>query len=346
MKVEIICFTTRGCELARRISKVLDDCECGLYSKTGSDTKGLDHVPGLLRDWTGAAFRASDAIVFVGAVGIAVRSVAPFIRNKAVDPAVVSVDEMGLFAISLLSGHIGGCNHLTRRIAEGIGATPVITTATDMNGKFSVDSFAAERNMHISSLHVAKDVSSRILAGGFVGISSEFPVEGGIPPELTPADSGDLGISISKRREHSPFDRTLRLIPRCHVLGVGCRRGTPVQGIEALIQDVLTEEDVSPRSVRAVASIDLKKDERGLLELCEKHRIPSVFFTPDELNALPDIGYSGSDFVRSATGVDCVCERAAIAASGGGALIRRKTGRNGVTVAMVREDVVIDLQEP
>ena len=112
MKIRVIAFSRRGCELGKRVCGVLDGHECRLYSKTSADVVGTEKVEGPISNWTGESFATADAIVYIGAAGIAVRYISPFVKHKTVDPAVISMDERGLFVISLLSGHIGGANDL------------------------------------------------------------------------------------------------------------------------------------------------------------------------------------------------------------------------------------------
>ena len=292
--------------------------------------------------WTEESFRVADALIFIGATGIAVRYVAPFLKNKAVDPAVICMDDKGTFVIPLLSGHIGGANDLAKEIADGIGSIPVITTATDIHDKFSVDSFAVNNDLHIGSLAAAKEISSAIVDEKKVGLVSDVPVSN-VPPELDLNGNEDLGVFISYGLSEGPFKRTLKLTPRCHILGIGCRKDTPLKKIEALVYDILDKEGISKESVKSIASIDLKSNEPGLLEFCKKIKAEPVFFPSDVLASLPDVGFTSSEMVKKVTGVDNVCERAAVAASDGGELIVRKTPRDGVTLAVVREPVSLDL---
>ena len=170
-------------------------------------------------------FRECDSLLFIGAAGIAVRAIAPFVASKASDPAVLVMDEQGHFVISLLSGHLGGANALTREIAALVGAVPVITTATDAGGRFSVDDFARRENMHLDSLSLAKEVAADILEQRTIGLYSDFEVVGQIPPELSIQKKDGLGISISVDETYNPFPRTLHLVPRIAVLGIGCKKG-------------------------------------------------------------------------------------------------------------------------
>ncbi|MCL2033053.1 MAG: cobalt-precorrin 5A hydrolase [Methanomassiliicoccaceae archaeon] len=339
MKIRIIAFSRRGCELSQKVRKALARHECEIYSKTAADADGTEKIEGSVSAWTGESFRTSDAVIFIGAAGIAVRHISPFLKNKTVDPAVICIDETGRFVIPLLSGHIGGANDLAKEISQGIGAEPVVTTATDIHGRFSVDSYAVRNNLHIGNMAAVKDISSLIVDDKRVGLALEVPIPDGIPPELDLNGNEDIGIFISYGRSEGPFKRTLKLTPRCHILGIGCRKGTPVRSIEALVKEVLEEEDISVKSVKAVASIDLKRDEAGLLEFSQKMKVEPVFFSSEHLASLPNIGFTSSERVKAITGVDNVCERAAFAASTDGKLVVKKTSKSGVTLAVVREPV-------
>ena len=337
MRVNVIAFSTSGCRTAHRVAEALKGEDVRLYAKTSSDTLDLEKVEIPGREWTESSFRECDAIVFIGAIGIAVRYIAPFVERKDRDPAVVCLDEHGRFTVSLLSGHIGGGNRLAQRIADGIGSTPVITTATDINGKFSVDSFAVANGLRISSLAVAKEVSARVLDGRFVGFSSEIPVDGEVPDGITPADGGEFGVRISRNPEDRPFGTTLSLTPMDISVGVGCRRGTDPDRLRAFISEILAEERIAPERVCAVASIDIKSDEEAILSLARRLGVPAKFYSSGELMSLQG-EFSSSKFVRQVTEVDCVCERSAVAAEGG-RLIRRKTARDGMTVALCEREI-------
>lgn len=337
MRIDVVAFSTNGCRTAMRVKEALSGEDVRLFSKTSSDNLGLEKIEGPTSEWTGRAFRECDAIVFIGAVGIAVRYIAPYVKSKTVDPAVVAMDEHGRWTIALLSGHIGGCNALTQRIADGIGSEAIITTATDLNGKFAVDTFASLNGLRISSMKIAKDVSARVLDGRFVGFCSDIPIEGELPAGLTKADSGEFGVCVSTDPDKSPFDVTLNLIPMDTVLGIGCRRNTDTERMDAFIRSILEEDGIDPRRVAAIASIDLKKDEAAILTLARRLGAPVSFYTADDLNSIEG-EFSRSEFVAGITSVDCVCERSAVRA-GGKDFIRRKTARDGMTVAVCSKPV-------
>lgn len=329
MKAALFAFSRRGCETARRILSTLPEANWQCF--TMERFAGQDFRP-LTPECYGQAFGTSDLLVFVGACGIAVRKIAPYVRDKRTDPAVVCVDERGIFVISLLSGHIGGANALTAKIAEALAAVPVITTATDVNGKFSVDAWARERNCAISDMELAKAVSAAILEEN-IPFFSEFPIADPLPQGLVPGKIGKLGISVTVSGK-MPFERTLCLIPGILHLGIGCRRGMPKETIAQAVDEVLEEAGLDIRGVCLAASIDLKSSEEGLLDFCRERGLPLRFYCAAQLETVAG-EFTPSSFVQSVTGVDNVCERAALL--GAERLLVKKTARHGVTVAVAME---------
>ena len=331
MKLAVFAFSRRGRDTARRCLAALagPGDEYRAYASESWAGEGFSPIRPPLADFTAPVFAWADAMVFVGACGIAVRAIAPHVRDKRTDPAVLAVDELGQFVIPLLSGHIGGANRLAARLAEAVGATAVVTTATDVNRRFSVDEWSARQGLYIDDMAAAKAVSAAILEGP-VPVWSDFPIAGDLPAGLEPGESGPLGICISWRRKF-PFDRTLLLVPPVLRLGIGCRRGTSSGAIAALADQLLAEHNVHPAAVEAVATIDLKKDETGLLDFCRDRGWPLSCYSAEELAAVEG-DFTPSDFVRSVTGVDNVCERAALL--GAERLLVKKTARDGVTAAL------------
>ena len=315
MNVRLLAFTDTGFALAVRLSEALggEAFRCG--------------APLGLEEWTERAFSKAKALVFVGAAGIAVRAIAPFVKSKATDPAVVVVDELGRFAVPILSGHLGGANDLALKISELCGAVPVITTATDIHGLFAVDRWAVRQGCAVLNPEGIKAVSSKILAGGTVGVSSDWPVEGEAPAGVRTVNS-DADVRLTVRRDGT---NALVLVPRIAVLGVGCKRGTDAGSIEEAFQALLERSGLYTEAFCGVCSIDLKQNEPGLLEFCRSHGIELNSFSADELENVQG-NFSASEFVKSVTGVDNVCERAAVLGSGGTLLVKKQAG-NGVTMA-------------
>ena len=323
MELAYLAFSETGYELAGRLSKALG----GKAYRSGA--AGKDGTAVNLKSWTAEHFKSCDAIVFVGAIGIAVRAIAPYVRSKASDPAVVVIDERALHVIPILSGHLGGANDLARKIAKVTGSDPVITTATDINGVFAADDWARTQGMLVANPGRIKWVASRLLAGEKLKVKSLYEISGKMPDCLEYADSG-YDILVTHRSRGSAD--ALRLVPRIVTLGVGCHRNIELEALETAFEAVLAKSGCHRLSVFQAASLDLKKDEPALIEFCKRHGFPFRTFTAGELAAVPG-EYSGSDFVKKITGVDNVCERAAVLASGG-RLINKKEAGNGVTMAL------------
>ena len=327
--IGIIAFTKAGCALAKKLA---DGLGLGSGSVCGparfADELGIDAY-GSLDAWTQAHFTTDDALIFVGASGIAVRAIAPHVRDKFSDPAVVSVDEAGRFVVPLLSGHVGGANELAREVAAITGGQAAVSTATDVNGLFAVDEWAARHGFAILERSIAKEISAALLDGRPVGFKSDFELDE--KPSGVTEGAADIGFVVSLDDSAMPFPRTLHLVPRVATVGVGCRKGTDPSALEQAVADALAEANVSAKAVTAIASIDVKKDELAILELASKMGWSPVFYTADELAAVPG-EFSSSDFVKRTVGVDNVCERAACAS--GGELVLGKQAGGGITVAI------------
>lgn len=333
MRLSILSFTRRGCILARRVKQALapESCRMMTMEKFGEPDFEVYRPP--LTAAVGELFSWCDQLVFIGSIGMAVRGIAPWVKDKKSDPGVLVIDEGGNYVISLLSGHIGGANALAAFLAEAIGAQPIITTATDVEGRFSVDTWAKTHGFSIGSMALAKAVSAAVLEEN-VPICADVPLPEPLPAGLTEGSEGPLGIYVGIRNR-KPFARTLALVPKALTLGLGCRKNTPREAIEKAVSEALEDHGLSPEAIAGAASIDLKAEEPGLLAFCADYGIPVKFYTAQALKAVPG-RFTPSAFVSSVTGVDNVCERAA--AAEGGKIIVPKIAQNGVTVAIAEKD--------
>ncbi|HIV35197.1 MAG TPA: cobalt-precorrin 5A hydrolase [Candidatus Blautia intestinigallinarum] len=300
-------------------------------------------VQGSLREWTGRQFEECEAVIFIGACGIAVRSVAPFVKSKKTDPAVLVIDECQTFVISLLSGHLGGANDLAREAAKFLGAAAVVTTATDLHGRFAVDVFAKKNGCEIFPMTAAKAFSAALLAGETVGFYSDFPWTGELPKGFVLVNSQEqrenpaVGMALTVRRDCEPFAQTVRVVPKAVTVGLGCRKGTKEEAIDRLVLEALDENGIWPQALWKAASVDLKKEEAGIHSWCHRRGIPFETYPAEALLKVPG-EFTASEFVRKTTGVENVCERSAVLAGGDGRLIQRKKAGDGVTCALVLSD--------
>lgn len=369
----IIGFTAKGVELGQKIKGHFNS-NARLFRKCSQDIEFGESVDGTLEQWTREAFLNADIILFIGACGIAVRSIAPFLTDKWHDPAVLVMDEGGNHCISLLSGHAGGGNQWCEKIAEIAEATPVITTATDVNGKFAVDVFAKDNLLQIKETDLAKEVSAAVLAGKKIPLVIEeeiLTIDGKTELIKVKFDlekfgillftecqlkllesllgneiSGRLGIYVGVRKREPPFEKTLHLIPKSLILGIGCKKGISGETLSKRVDRFCQERKLMREAFCGVSTIDLKKEEPGLLEFCEKAELPLVTYSPEKLRLLKG-NFTASTFVEQTTGVDNVCERSALALAleqGGAAeLLEGKYSGEGVTVAaaMIQKEGLI-----
>lgn len=267
MTIAMISFTKTGMELGEQLKTILSSHTHEVQSYTKSKYISGIEWTGSLQEWTQKHWGNAEAVIFIGAVGIAVRAIAPFVKDKLTDPAVLVLDEKGTFCISLLSGHVGGANELTRQISENIGSMPVITTATDVNECFAIDEFAKQQNVTFQNRKQIKEVSSALLAGEKI-------------------------VSV----------------------GIGCKKDTSFEQIDRAVGTALRKTKITVSSIYNIASIDLKKNESGILKFSEKYDVPFITYSADELLKLEG-EYTSSVFVEAVTGVDNVCERCAVLAS-------------------------------
>lgn len=326
--IALIAFTAQGMAVAERLCLALNG-----VLRDASDTEQT------VFSWTEENFVKREALIFVGAVGIAVRAIAPSVKSKADDPAVVCVDETGKWAIPILSGHLGGANELARRIAELTGGEAVITTATDLNGAFAVDLWARAQKLLVLQPERIRRVSSGVLRGERISVACPWAIKGKPPESVSllrnPEQAGDVLVSWRKTETEA-----LQLVPRILSLGIGCRRGIGCETLKTEFARFCEERGILPQAVKQAASIDIKQNEAGLIRFCAEMGWPLRVYSAAELQGVKG-AFSGSALVESTVGVDNVCERAAVLASGG-ELRERKFASGGVTFALAERPVCFD----
>lgn len=334
MKVSIIAFTDNGMEIAYKLSNSLSESNDVDFTRCGK---------GALSTWTEEHFSTNDALIFIGAIGIALRAIAPYIKTKTKDPAVVVVDELGQFSIPILSGHIGGANELALQISKDLGSIPVITTATDINKVFAVDTWAKSQELQILNPECIKLVSSKLLKGESVHVKSDYPIQGNLPKNVYLNDLEDSRVGYDVIITHKDLENeckndALLLVPQIITVGIGCRKDIIFEAIEKSILNIFENENYHILSINALASIDKKANEKGILEFAKKYDLPFNTYSAEELNSLEG-DFTKSEFVKSVVEVDNVCERSAVMESNG-KLIRRKDTCDGagVTVALAIND--------
>lgn len=303
MKLALIAATDAGWILAEKLCRSLPDADV------------IKTVHGI-RQTLESLWQTHDGLICIMATGIVVRSLNGLSHSKYSDPCVIVVDEKGSFAISLLSGHIGGGNRLARKVAEICGGIPVITTASDVSGHTSVDLWSIENNLVITNPERLAAISAKLLNQGTLKVFQDKSYLKSLPYDyLASLDRAAADIVISAADE-TPGDY-LHMLPRRRYIGIGCRRGTPRNEILAAL-DELESEGLDLRTVAAMASIDLKKDEKALLEISKLKKWPLRFFPREILDAVETP--CRSEKVYQKVGTHSVSEASAIKAAGAGGI--------------------------
>lgn len=374
--LSIISFTEKGAHLSLKLLDMLSEegenawlyTKCSKY-RDGSINKRLRYVYSNTDEWAKVQMSAKNELLFIGACGIAVRAIAPWVANKLYDSPVLVMDELGTYVIPILSGHVGGANEIAVKIGEMTGAIPVITTATDLNKSFAVDIFAKKNYLYIENKNGIAKVSSKVLRGEKISMAIESLGHAISEPETLETEENKTEkvetVKAGKQAEQDnrfinqieivdfppkqpidviitsqkqDYNASLILRPKEYVLGTGCKRDKEPEKIAGYIDQTLTELGISKNQVYAICSIDKKRDEAGFLQWSSLERIPFITYSAEELEAVTG-DFTSSEFVKSQVGVDNVCERAALKGCGEeGELVYRKHASDGMTIAVAKRD--------
>jgi cobalt-precorrin 5A hydrolase len=347
MNLAIIAITRNGARLGARLKEAAEDADLFVAEKFADEAGAMARpFSGPLRELVDRLWHGYQGFVFIAATGIVVRVIAPHLEAKDRDPAVVVVDEAGSFAISLLSGHLGGANELARDVAELLGGQAVITTATDVGGLPSFDLVAMQEGWVIDDLGRVKSLNALLLAGEEIAVvdpggrvAARFAGRGLLSFHANFAaalQSGAAGFVFVTNRQLPPQAQTGNLLvlrPKNLVLGIGCNRGTSAGEIAEVVGAQLKHLFLSLRSVALIGTAAAKREEAGLIAFAADHGIPLRFFESDELNAVA-VPSPPSAHALDAIGANGVAEPAALLAAGSGRLLLKKVKSGNVTLAV------------
>lgn len=340
-RIALFCLTPGGVVLAKRLSAALP---MACYTREGLVEPGFLPFDGGFAASVGQAFHRDTALIFIGATGIAVRTLAPLLVDKCHDPAVVVIDERGQHVISLLSGHIGGANNLARHLAGILGVDPVITTATDVNDVAALDTLACQLNAWMHDFRTAvKTVNQMLVSQQRVGLwwddmfadeVSRCDRRGFITvSDLNALPELDALVCITLRAALPELKLPhWKLVPRRIVAGIGCRRGTPCTLLGELLHRQLACQEVDPLALKAIGSIALKQYELGLIQLASDLDVPFNVFSVDALRE-HEHRFPSSRFVKQTVGVGSVSGPAAWLLSNGH-LLGETLREQGITITL------------
>lgn len=333
MKVGILSVSKKGYDLSLKIKNELDNdstvIKCDVFHKDVKNTFNL-------------LFFEYDAVVAIMASGILIRSISHLIESKTTDPAVLNIDDNGNFVISMLSGHLGGANQFTYKIAELIDATPVVTTSTDVNKKLGIDVLARDLYLSIDNTKEILHFNKSILEGKKVSFTVNSSENYDYLFEYLSNNTLEIDVSIyfSSKINDGEIEvecdnHKIILKPRKIVFGIGCRRGKTSNEIKKAVQIVLNDLNIDVSRISMFSSAEIKKDEKGILDLSEELDIPVNFVELDKLMLFKSNDIQQSEFVMSKFGIPGVCEPSALITAGyDSKLIYKKTAFDGVTVSV------------
>lgn len=346
-KIALVAITENGMSLAIHIKKLLKDGDLYITQRLKDEAIGIGQtnlIEGRLSDFTGDLFKKYEIIIFIMATGIVVRSISSHIKDKFEDPAILVIDEQGKNVISLLSGHMGGANEMTNYISNLINANPVITTATDVNEKSSLDMIAKKLNAYVDNFREnAKEVNYLLVNRKSVGIyiDGDYKVDtrGFITikniNEFHNLNKLDKMIYVTnKKSTELKSENIIKVIPRNIIIGMGCRRNTPFKEIKDALDDFLDRCDIDIKSIIKIGSVEVKKDETAFIQLSKNLQVPFETVKISEIQKIEN-RFEKSDFVKKSIGVYNVAEPVAYILSEGN-LIVNKQKYKGITFSIGR----------
>ena len=331
MKLACLSFTDKGRLLGERLL-ALDVDNYEMEHIPNSET------PGGIKEFLESSWSKYDGFIFISATGIAVRMCQPYIKSKDIDPAIVVIDDEGKFSISLLSGHLGGANGIAKSIGDYLEATTVITTASDNRGIESIDMFAKENDYYIEDLSTVTRIASMMVNNKRVGIYTEDEKLINYPNLIKVDDLNNIEqlvegiIVVSSMKDIGPIDIPYTILrPRNINIGIGCRKGKEVEIVIEAIGLALKNSNLSNKSIESMGTVEIKKDEAGIIKAAEHYNCPLKIFTIEEIQPIEDM-FQKSQFVKDTIGVYSVSEPCAYLL--GGKPILRKFIHKGVTISI------------
>lgn len=348
-KGAVLAVTKNGAQIGRKIVFHMSGFRLYLPKRLKAESSPQGDNTVFFDNWQEVIeylFHNCSYLIFVTAVGIAVRSISPHLRSKLKDPGVIVVDEQGRYSISLVSGHFGGANKLTEDVAHITGSDAVITTATDSCGKkFAPDLLASYLQGFCEPPELVKEFNRLIVEGEVIYLYSPYPLTEEIkkeyswqewPQHLEGNSFFEPAIIITPYEFELQGKKLLFIKPRCLVVGLGCRQGVSLETVERAVEETFSLYDLDKRCIKTLATIDFKVREPSIAAFSAKLGLPLVGYTKEKIAELNGT-YAGSNRVKEKLGVDGVCEPTAVIAAKKGITLVPKIKYGQVTVSVALE---------
>lgn len=346
-KLAVITLTKGGIHIGALLKNNLKDLD--LYIPEKFNTGKIDcNYYRSLKDLIAEKFKEYDALIFVMALGIVIRLIKDYLVDKRTDPAIITIDEQGKNVISTASGHLGGANQMSQELADLLNARPVITTATDTQGVLAVDLLSSQLDCSLEPFDLLTKANAALVNNRKINLYTDYNIE---VPSWKKVDfysldrlsySGskpgfDLIISNNK---HDLKDDQLQMIPKNIVIGIGAKKGISLKDVEVSISRIISELNLHKKSIKKLATIDLKAEEPAILEYTKKYNLELEIISRNKIKKIEDeLNIKKSDFVKDTIGVSAAASPAAILASNQGELLLDKIRLNGITVSVYEEEV-------
>ena len=337
MRWAIVALNHQSIDQARMVQKRCETMAEGIdiYTLNKYMDKGLRPIEGGLRAFNESLFKDYKIILYIMAMGIVVRDIAPWMQHKSMDPAVLCMSVDGAYIIPVLSGHLGGANEFAKAIGQATGAIPVITTASDLLGKSAVDMLAKKNNLLIGSFKAAKEITAMLINDEAIQVYSDGAIKGMLGPmpiehTLDEKAKGIIYLGYKKLKLDQPM---VQLLPQSLALGIGCRRNTSYEDLKSLFDRLMKDHGIDRRAIKVIASIDLKKDEPAIGQLSDTLKVPFKTYDAQALSEHEAL-FESSEFVKKTTGTGSVAMPAGYLASDKGVCVIEKIAENGITMCL------------
>lgn len=343
----VITLTEGGIRIGSLLKNRLNDLDLYIPEKFNNDKVDCNYYSSL-KSLIADKFSQYDALVFVMALGIVIRLTKDYLVDKRTDPAIITIDEQGKNVISTVSGHLGGANQISQELAEILAAQPVITTGTDSQGKLAVDLLASKLNCFLEPFELLTNANAALVNNKKLNVYTDYNIQissweqAGFYP-LDRLSHSDLipGLDlIISNQKHTLKENQLQMVPRNIIIGIGARKGILLEELEKAISRISAELNLHKRSIKKLATIDLKAEETGIIEYTKKYNLDLEIISREQIRKIEDdLNIKKSNFVKDTIGVSAAASPSAILASGKGELLLDKIRLGRMTVSVYEEEI-------
>lgn len=347
-KISILAITKNGINIGTKLKEIYPDWRVFAPMKFNDERGNISWYSENTSEKIVELFKNNDALICLFSLGAVIRLIAPVLKDKKTDPAIIVIDDKTNFVISVLSGHIGGANELTEKIAEKLNATPVITTAADVNKTIAVDLVGRDLGWKIDDDSTVTKVSAYMVNEEKIGIYQDVGERNWykiLPKnveifnsidELKNSDSKGFLIITDKIIDGDFLRESVVYRPPSLIVGIGLHWDTTKETIKQGIDFCMKKFNLSQKSIAKLVSIKKPEDVKGLIDIGKEMNIPVEYLNREELAEIS--APNPSETVKAFEGTSSVSEAAAIKASGGKLIVEKQKFPPNLTIAIARKN--------